>query len=205
MTTEERLGKLEQELARAKRRSRVTLVAAVMTMAGMVLLGAGNDAVQKVVRAEKFELVGSTGDIRARLGVDKKMGTALMLYDQNGNARAVLSATDPAAGLVLWDQDGVIRCALNLLEKTGASLTLSDQNGISRTSLTVDERGNPSLGMIDQVGNPRALLSTTEGGSPSLSLTDQNGKPRFGLLEKANGTTTLLLFDQNGTAIWHAP
>ncbi len=51
MTTEERLEKLEKELARAKRRSRVMLVAAVMTVAAVFLLGAGC-AKAKVAKVE---------------------------------------------------------------------------------------------------------------------------------------------------------
>ena len=68
MTTEERLEKLEKDLAgakhdlaKAKRRSRLLLVGAVAIVALVFLLGAGNDAVQNVVRAHEFDLVDFNG------------------------------------------------------------------------------------------------------------------------------------------------
>lgn len=188
MTTEERVAKLEKELARAKRRTRVMLVAAVMTAAGMFLLGAGGEGVQQVVRAERFELVDANGTVRAALGSDSAGRPGLWQYDQNGTTRALLCLGDSG-------QPG---------------LRLYDQNGTTRASLRLGDSGQPGLGLLDQNESIRVALVLNEFGQPMLELWDLNGKVRAWL--GAAGSTTpdypessLLLFGPDGEQIWSAP
>jgi hypothetical protein len=186
MTTEERLEKLEKELTGAKRRSRVMLVATVMAVAVVFLLGAGGEAVQKVVRAERFELMDSTGKLRAVLGLTESGQPALGLWDQDGKARAVLGlragpglADEP--GLWLSDHDGKVRAMLDLCCFGQPALSLLDQNGENRVTLALSavlvKFGEPWLALHDQDGKHRAVLDVTKRYGPGLELFDKNGKP----------------------------
>jgi len=92
MTTEERLEKLECELARAKRHNRVLLAAAGVGLGvwiaagtfGPAMAGApGGAAAIKEVRASRFVVVDKNGKDRAWLSVDSE-GTALFFVDENG-------------------------------------------------------------------------------------------------------------------------
>jgi hypothetical protein len=154
MTTEERLEKLEKELAGAKRRSRVMLIAAAMAVAVVFLLGAGGEAVPKVIQAEKFELVDSTGRGRAALEMTQ--------------------AGEP--GLVLGDEKGKIRTGLIMGEAGRPSLGLFDDNGIPRIILHLDDSGEPTLSLSDENGKVRAGMCLGESGEPGLGLYDQEGK-----------------------------
>lgn len=130
MTTEERLEKLEKELAKAKRKSRLMLVAAVMTVAGMFLLGAEGDQSPMVIRAQSFAVV-----------------------DQNGNALAILGlGTDGQPGLFLYDQNSHVRGGLTVAENGVSTLGIYDQNGSPRAVLGVDKNGTPGLALLDQSG-----------------------------------------------------
>ena len=152
MTTEERLEKVEKELGKAKRQSRVMLVAVVMAAVGICLLGAGDNAIQKVIRAEAFVLV-----------------------DSGGRPRATLSATDGEPGLWLCAQNGVPRVALSLDTAGRAGLWLYDASGEVRVALSLNTSGQPVLGLADQSGQSRVALGVPDSG-PELDLYNQDGK-----------------------------
>jgi hypothetical protein len=152
MTTEERLERVEKELVKAKRRSRVVLVAAVMAVAVVFLLGAGNGTVQNVIRAGKFELVDASGTVRAALGSDSA-GRSALAFGNEKNPRIVL-ALDSAGG---------------------SALVLCDQNGKGRVLLALSGSGEPDLELYDQNDTSRVMLGLDTSG-PMLYLCDQNGK-----------------------------
>ena len=94
MTTEERMEKLERELARAKRRNRwlavvlLTIGATALAVTALsapsiptALAEAGGPVNE--VRASRFVLVDETGKTRAGLAVDKD-GPGLGLVDEKG-------------------------------------------------------------------------------------------------------------------------
>ena len=126
MTIEERLEKLEQELARAKRRNRHLLVFALVA-AGVAVLAAAwigtpgkvlaeNGAkAPNVVRANGFILEDADGKSRATL-VASKDGPALRLFDENGKVRATLTALKDGPGLCLFDENGKFRATLGALK-----------------------------------------------------------------------------------------
>lgn len=180
MTTEERVEKLERELATAKRRSCVMLVATAMTVAGMFLLGAGNSAVQKLVRAQEFDVVDPTGKTRADLSlVDGQ--PALRVFDQNDTVRAELGLGGSGIPfLCLYDQNGNVRTTLSMGVSGQPGLELWGQDNSIRAQFRLDRSGQPFLGFSDQSDMLRARLYLGESGQPVLNLCDQNGKVVWG-------------------------
>lgn len=178
MNTEERLEKLEKELARAKRRSRVMLVAVVMTVIGVFLLGAGGESVPKRIRAQEFDVVDASGGVRAALLVSENgAGPSLKLYDQNGEPCVVLGMGDSGPALGLCDRTGTTRIALAMLADGEPTLSLYDQNDTARAVLAIFAKsGQPMLGLADQNGKSRIGLGMTKSGQPMLGLYDQDGK-----------------------------
>jgi hypothetical protein len=104
MTTEERLDKLERELA---------------------LLKPGEP--ESEVRANRFVLEDENGKLRAMLNVTKE-GAALVLFDEKGDLRATLGALKGGPGLDLFDENGEFRAGLNVRQE-GPKLGLFDKNG----------------------------------------------------------------------------
>lgn len=177
MITEERLEKVEKELARAKRRSRVILLAAAMTVAAVFLLCAG-DAVPKVVRAERFELVDTNGTVRAVLHMSQLAGgPELSLSGPSGSAHLRVFDSGPQLGL--YDKNKTGRVAL-MVSDVGSELNLRDENGKLRNVLFVASSG------------------------PGLSLFDENGMGRVAL-GMAHDVPIVGVCDPSGKLIWHAP
>lgn len=137
MTTEERLDKLEKELARAKRRNRRLLVLAGLAAGAFALVRiaaaaankveAQGDGVATVIRANAFVLVDENGKTRAAVALSKT-GSGFLLYDENGKTRAVLAVDKDGPGLALADEDGKSRATLAVV-KDGPGLVLYDKNG----------------------------------------------------------------------------
>jgi hypothetical protein len=189
MTTEERLEKLERELARANRRNRWLLASVVLAIVGLSLawtwpktiaiaLAQGAEAAPKVIRANEFILEDVNRKPRAGLAVDKD-GANLSLYDENGEPRASLGATKDGAKLSLYDENGKGGVMLGAT-KDGADLSLYDENR-----------------------KPRAILSVPKDGA-RLSLYDENGKAR-GMLSVNKDGAGLSLYGPDGKTLWSAP
>ena len=194
MTTEERLQRLEAAVSQ---------------------LGAGNGAVQKVARAERFELVDKNGKARAQLGVTED-GPSLALTDEEGKPRVIVTVTEDRPTIVLTDENGVRRVELEVMTKVGPSLCLYDERNVLRTqmydgilrlqdergkirvALRVDEDG-PLLVLRDVQGKNRAILTVREEG-PTLTLWDERGELRSGLTEDA-----LRVSNEQGKERWITP
>ena len=190
MTTEERLAKVEQELAetkvqaeRVKRRTRWLLTGATLVLGvGLVawVLGPDKTLAQataggvKEVHANRFVLEDENGEVRATLGMTQD-GPVLYLLDENGKRRAALSMFKDGPVLVLADAAGKLRATLGILT------------------------GGPALALLDENGLPRVTL-----GIMGLGLTDENGKRRAALAV-GKDSSGLILSDENGKTIWRAP
>lgn len=116
MTTDERLDKLEKELARAKRRNRRLLAVVGLAMGVVALVWI-------------VGLVGGKAPVRTfsdALRESSAAGTVIranqfVLEDQNGKSRAGLGVAEGSAGLVLTDEDGHL-CASLVAGKGGPEL-----------------------------------------------------------------------------------
>ncbi len=97
---EERLNRLERENRRLKRAGGVVLgVIAVLLLMGHVVG-------EKVVEAERFVLLDSSGQPRAVLAVAEG-GSGLYLYDNTGKLRAgLVGGSADETALTLYDTNG---------------------------------------------------------------------------------------------------
>ncbi len=156
MTTEERVERLERELAGSKRRTRWLMAAAALVAVGLTWAGnripgiaqaqeGGTGA--KVVRANEFILEDESGKKRADLTVLKD-GPALRLLDEKGKERARLTVLKNGPGLVLYDESGMPRALLTVFEK-GPGLTLWGEKLEGSVMLNVSKDG-PGLTLLDE-------------------------------------------------------
>lgn len=226
MTTEERIEKLEAELAEikaglaaAKRHTRrlmvgvgVVLVMFALFVAVRVMTGEKG----KVIRANRFELVDDKGITRAILRANE-YDSKLILLDKNGTLRTWLSETELAmfdekvtlryrswlreTGLSLYDENGQGRAEL-VATKAGSGLRLCDEEGRPRVELAVIE-DYPMLRLVNENGKPRVILATGKEGA-LITLCDQNDKPRI-MMGCTPSTPVLMLQGPDGKVIWSAP
>ncbi len=126
MTTEERLEKLETELATAERHNCWLLVAVTVLIAGCLAMAAtsGN---KQTIRATKFAVVDAEGSERAELGAGEH-GGLLFLSDKNGQVRVDLAAINDGSMVELFDETGKVRMGL-FTTKDGPWLDLFDEKG----------------------------------------------------------------------------
>ena len=212
MTTEERLEKIERELAAAKRCNHWLLTIVVLTVGGLGLVwtltktmpaayAQEAEAVQKVIRANGFVLVDEKGKERAVLAVVKSV-PRLSLFDENGKPRAGLGVDKDGPRLSLFDENGKPRAGLSV-PKDGPMLSLWDENGkTARVVLAVTKDG-PALALVDENGMPRVGLNVSED-MPQLILFDEKVNPRAGMIVMKDGPQ-LVFSDENRKPIWSAP
>jgi len=200
MTIEERVEKVEMELARAKRRNRlllaVVLLALVLLAVGATTPGIGtlttSGAIggrENVVEANRFILVDVNNKTRATLSVGED-GPWLDLRDENGIPRIRLTVSKEGPGLVLRDENGQPRAFLAAL-KDGSALDLSDKNGKTRAFLAADKDG-PNLTLLDENGKGRAIFGI-------IKTTTPDGKVI------SYPESSILLFNPDGKVLWQAP
>ena len=141
MTTDERMEKMEGQLARVRWFNRC-LIACIVLSFGVWLISktfgaetvwAGSGA--KEIRANSFILEDENGKPRAELSVGKD-GPWLSLRDENGKGRVNLSVDKDGPGLWLFDEKGKNRAGLSLL-KDAPHLSLYGENGKLRAWLSV--------------------------------------------------------------------
>lgn len=197
MTTDERMEKIEAELARVKWVNRC-LVACIV-----LILGCWS-AVQTFAPQKAW----------AKSGTKTLQATDLLLQDENGKTCAVLMGTTDGAVLLSVDENGKHGGGLHLQKdclmvidenmdkrialvgsKEGPSLGLYDKNGKTRIGLTM-VNNKPLLTLCDENSKSRVGLGILEG-LPNLTLFDENEKPRIGL-SIFKGLPNLTLFDENG-------
>ena len=209
MTTEERLEKLESELARAKRGNRRMVLAGVGLLLGMfallvagrsvtsIALGQEKAADKTVIRANEFILLDEQGRKRATLRMDPN-GPTLRMSRENGKDYFVLSGSQDGGALLMVDQNGQVRLTLGVNEE-GPGLGMFDKKGKSRVVLKVGQTETLDaalLTLVGENGKSKAILSVFKGG-PRLDLYDEKGETRVSLGAHKDGPV-LSLGDENG-------
>jgi len=223
MTIEERLEKVEKELAILKKSAA---------------------SAPKEIRASSFIAVDENGKDRAVLNVSDgvpglilkdengknriilnitKNKTGLTIYDEKSKNHIGLSVKDEGLGLALYDDNGPIaglgmendQLELRLGGKKGmgrvilqvnkniAGLVLRDDNDNPRALLSVDKDGCHMLALVDGNSQARATLRFTESGV-GLVLSDEKGEPRAMLIVTEDGPA-LQLLDEDGEMGWSTP
>jgi hypothetical protein len=118
MTTDERLEKLELELALSRRRFRWLIIGAVLCLVSAAVLYANRSrsdvvGVSKELRATSLVLEDASGKPRASLGMDED-GLELRLRYENGNIGAAICLHEEKVVLSLADQNAKPRAVLGL-------------------------------------------------------------------------------------------
>jgi hypothetical protein len=150
---------------------------------------------QNVVVAEEFRLVDKEGKILSTWGMYAG-GPGIVLFNKNGQFRAVFSLTSPEEGPILTfaDNKGNHRAIVGLGTERQPYVTLRDQAGKERISLSLDDDGDPYLALYDQAENERAILGTMD----SMKL------KRTGTIEKRS-VSSLVLLGKDGQITWKTP
>jgi len=148
--------------------------------------------VAEVVRAKRFELVDSAGEVRALLGPTQ--------YADGGPA------------LALYDNDGKECASLAVLVGISPQLSLGEAAKSTRVILgPVDSSyGWPALVLCGQDGKVQATFEVVSDGAPALRLMDKAGKMRASLRVTDTETpetaeSSLVLLDREGKVLWQAP
>jgi len=231
MTLDQRVDKLERDLARTKRTAGCLriLIAAVMGGVAIGAVAESRSSVQsqpvqgtrRVVRANAFVLEDEKGQERAVLDVDSTKAR-LSLGDERGEARMILGVTGNGPAIFLLDEEGNSRLTVSL-QKGSPGITLLDENGNSRFACSLDKDG-PRMTLLDQKGKAIAGLSTGETGpvlsphnktgsaslaasgeGPAVSLSDEHGRIRMFLMLDEDHGSVLSVTDERGKMIWSAP
>jgi len=225
---EERFGRLERQNRRLTL-GLVCLAPLVVALAVMgftsveeQLQGMQNLQVRQI-ETQRLVIRDSNGLLRGWLGIAED-GTRLVFYDENGRQRAgfgltrlnepamaifdanqqpriVLGMADGWPGLVVRDNSGLKRIALQTqqdwstlvfydgrehkragigLAKEAAAVNLLDEYSVDRAGLTVDPNGS-SLVFFDRMGVKRAGVGLMKDDSPALGFFEKSGELRLGL------------------------
>jgi len=188
------------------------------------------EPVDEVLRTRRLELVDSSGDLRAVLGVDQTEQPHLTLYGSDGEPRLTLVLSgDTSPQLTLTDARGEPRALLELDADGNPRLGLFDDQGRIRLKLALSPEAadlicglhlwdgqsrksragfwvqgqGPQLALSGEDRNSLVSLTHYDGG-PLLVIHDEGRRPRviIGLTE--DGTSGLSLLDEEGNRIWSA-
>jgi hypothetical protein len=101
---------------------------------------AGTGPSPEVLRAQRFELVDSSGDVRGVLSLGDKACPRLALFDENGNARVrLMLCLDGTPVLSLYDESGRGGVALVAGAEGSPGMSLRDEQGTLRASMCAEE------------------------------------------------------------------
>ena len=203
MTTDERLEKMEAQLARVRWLNHRLIAGIVLSLALWGLTQtfgpetAWAQSSLKEIRANSLILEDEKGNRRASL-LALKEGAKLFLGDEKGTLRVALSVE----GLTLLDENEKPRIDLSVL-KEGPGATLRDEKGRVRADLLLFKEG-PKLSLNDENQKPRMVLSVLRGWAASLGLRGENSNVRADPSLFLEGPR-LSLLDEDGKVTWSAP
>lgn len=116
---------------------------------------------EKVIRAERLEIMGPQGEPAAVLGFDDEGATGLFINDPGGSMRVALTHDSSGSALFLRDSQGVIRVGVAQFAHGGGGVALHGPGSKGAAVLYFKESG--SLTFYDVGGNP--TLRVPEGAS----------------------------------------
>jgi hypothetical protein len=196
-------GKIERRLERAERRLRqlrVLLVALVGVVAVFTLTALTVEREQKIVQAERFELVNRQGDVRGALDIQD--GSPGLVLFGTGGSQVTLGLDGAAPRLVLSRKGGGPMVRLSSSQE-GHGLMVSDGSGANRLAAGMYD-GEPEFSLLGEKGNPRAVMSGDPDG-PTLFLYDRTGSFRAVMGLPKGGAPIFGLANSNEELIWRAP
>lgn len=199
MDLEERLKRLELEVIRARRLSRLMSVSLAITV---IAVGSGEFAQAGLMATQTQGAVPM--ELRAK---------AIILEDASGRERASLRMLSTGPILVLSTEEGARQVMLTASVDDGPTLMLGNSKRMGSMSLSITNAGS-GVFIDDTDGRPRAVLAVTSDG-PGLHLFDENRAIRA--IIGAGQTTleggrraklsesSLLLLGPAGKPLWASP
>lgn len=113
---------------------------------------------EKVIRAERLEIMGPRGEPAAILGFDDEGAAGLFINDPGGSMRLALAHDPSGSALFIRDAEGVIRVGVAQFAHGGGGVALHGPGSRGAVVLYLKESG--SLTFYDLEGN--ATLSMPE-------------------------------------------
>lgn len=145
---------VEKRLRRLEWWNRLLLLSVVSLLA----LGFTNQVVpakaktEKLIRAERLEIIGQRGEPAAILGFDTEGAAGLFINDPGGSMRVALAHDSSGSALFIRDAEGVIRVGVAQFAHGGGGVALHGPGSRGAAVLYLKESG--SLTFYDLEGNP---------------------------------------------------
>lgn len=185
--------------------SRVNLLAiALLAIASLVACSdaaAVSDNLEvESVRASSFELVDTTGNVRAELSMEE--GSPRFVFnDADGIPRFEVktdSAGNPA--LTLLDEHSVRRTGFEFANGENPALFIRDDSGQLKAGLQVQTDGNPVLLLRNSALEDGFAVTVLEEDLPVMALGDPTGRKRLFLgLEPSTYSGSMVFINENSS------
>jgi hypothetical protein len=156
MTTDQRIEKMEGQLARVRWSNRLLITCIVLSLGiwfilktfepGTALAASGG----KTIFAKQFVLEDEKGKPRVILGFGAK-GPGLYMWDENEKLSAILAMQKENSGLMLYDDNGKLRLMLTLISNKPV-LVISDENQKRRITFGELPKDGAGLELYDESG-----------------------------------------------------
>jgi hypothetical protein len=119
----------------------------------------------------------SKGNKQVGVSTDDETGTALHLFNSNGETRMSLMSGKEGDGIMVGEKkDGEMNAALLGCNKGMPTLAL--QRGSAMFIAAITDSGTSTI-LSDKKGNSRAALNVPEEGQPFLQITDEKGRDLY--------------------------
>jgi hypothetical protein len=190
MSSEERLLRLEQ----SNRRLKAGMVAIGVVATALLILGAAAPT-PRVITAEKFVLLDSSGRERAELSSNSK-AAALQFSNADGSRALIVSSGSTDNAVIIDDKKGQIREGLITGADGNAQIALM-HDGMDQDAFTItDDAKGTIMAIRDPNGNERVDVGVTPKGG-SLAVADGNGRVRTAIADQG-----FVSMDPGGKLLW---
>ncbi len=140
---------IEARMRRVERANRL-LLGSVLALASLLFIGSKAQS-DKVIRAQRFELVDTRGEVRAVLGTDGDGATGLFIHDPEGGTRLTLTHDPDQSALFIYDGEETVRVGVAQFSHGGGGVALHGAKSKGATVLYHKETG--SLAIFDESGS----------------------------------------------------
>lgn len=156
----------------------------------------------RVVRAEKLEIIDQAGKVRVKIDVVDNMPSIRFDPDEKNEHHKIWLGVGQAgaAFLSMADQEGKSRVQLGLApnQSKEARLILNDEHEKARVWLATGKDGEAKLSLRNAEENTTASLQTTEEGEPRLVFFGKSGREKAMLALDAHTEESFLqLYGKN--------
>jgi hypothetical protein len=177
---------------------------------------------EKVLSAEKFRVVGESGNVLATFGRGKDHNAYLNIVANNDNGKSIMSLTGNGISMMgrgVVAGFGTAGISLSWLAdvpvvKNGETLPEGFKGAGTALSLTLSKNGSPQI-ILGNKRNPYLSLKSSRDGEPQIVLgSEDDPRTIIGytkLRKRKSGdviiksSSSIVMFDKNGNIIWSAP